>query len=415
MSVAPVYAKQAVTPDSDKETEDTVSRTASVDDDCIVITALYDNLSRLAEIHMHKILVPRLLIQILGFIVPHYPYLTKMEIKKCRISPYTIHEMSKFISITSITDICLDGSPIPEGNYASLLECRSMLTNLSLCRCNINDEVCKQIATKLHFSEPAEATLSTLNLSSNHITDVGAKYFGEALRNNRHLRYLNLADNRIGDEGANHIFHALIDFPLTYDEIMAKRRRYITYLRSRQAIYIKYYTEWDSRSLDDYSMMSKKSVKKPASTVKHKAKKDKKSSATVDDIMHVRAELMADELMGPFLDPFISCYTKYVDGYCHCVGNMVLCNLNLCYNNLSFASLKKLQAVLFYQSANKKPNQTGLMRVLLEGNNLPLVCSEMVRVNEMLHRNVVNFSSKYVSNKQRTRARISVIPERNIK
>lgn len=418
ISLAPAFAKLATTPDSDKETDDTASRTTSIADDSVFITALYDDANRLAEIRMHKIRVPRVMMQILSLVVPHYPYLTKLVLKGCHVNAYTVYEISKFLSLTTITDINLDGSAIPQGNYALLLESQSKLASLSLCRCNINDEVCKQLSSKLHNTEPAEATLSSLNLSSNHITDAGAKHLGEALRNNRQLRYLNLADNRIGDDGANHIFHALTDFPLTYDETMAKRQRHMTYLRSKQALYLKYLTQCDSKSLDDFSMISKKSAKK-MTPMKSKSKKDRmKSSETDEDYLSIRAEMLANELIGPFIDPFIPIFTKFVDGYCHCIGNMVLCHLNLCYNRLTYISLKKLQAVLFYQSVNKKPNQTGLMRVLLEGNALPLACSEMERISEMLHRNVVNFSAKYVANKLKARARISrisVIPERIVK
>ncbi|KAJ8711839.1 hypothetical protein PYW08_008793 [Mythimna loreyi] len=72
--------------------------------------------------------------------------------------------------------------------------------------------------------EPAEPTLLVLNLSSNHITDVGAKHLAEALRNNRHLRYLNISDNHVGDDGAKFIFEVLAEFPLNNNEIQDKKR-----------------------------------------------------------------------------------------------------------------------------------------------------------------------------------------------
>lgn len=309
--------------------------------------------------------------------------------------------MSKFLSLTTITEICLDDSPIPESNYALLLQNQSKLSSLSLSRCTINDEVCKQIAVTLKFLEPAEATLLTLNLSSNHITDAGAKHLGEALRTNRHLRYLNLAGNRIGDEGANHIFHALIDFPLTYDETKEKLKRRLAYLRARQAAYLECLMSCDSRSLDDFSMINKKSPKK-STAAKNKVKK--LPNETVNTSMHVEAEMIINKPFPLFKDPFESSFIRFVDGDSHCVGNMVLCYLNLCYNDLSYSSLKKLQAVLLYQSVSKNTNQTGLMRVLIEGNQLPSTCSEIGRISELLHKNVVNFIPKFLVNKQRTLA-----------
>lgn len=229
-------------------------------EECLTIAAFYDTLNRLAEIVLQKENVPTILIQFFGIILPLQPLLYRLTFKRCLLSGYCVHEISKFLSQTSITEICLDDTRIAEGNYALLLQKPSSLINLSLCRCDITDEVCEQIASTLQIEEPAGTKLACLNLSSNHITDIGAKHFGVALRTNRHLRHLNLADNRITDEGADHIFRALKDFPLTYDEIIKKRWRRFEFLKTRHSIYKKFYRN-ESKSMENLNSDTKKTRK----------------------------------------------------------------------------------------------------------------------------------------------------------
>ncbi|CAF1517281.1 unnamed protein product, partial [Adineta steineri] len=52
-------------------------------------------------------------------------------------------------------------------------------------------------------------TLTTLNLSSNHIGDVGAERLADALRQNTTLITLGIERNRIEDAGAQHLAHGL--------------------------------------------------------------------------------------------------------------------------------------------------------------------------------------------------------------
>lgn len=123
---------------------------------------------------------------------------------------------------------------------------------------------------------------------------------------------------------------------------------------------------------------------------------EKGERASADDSYYCKSELIAaNEFMDPFIDPFDEDYVKTVDGYSWCVGNMVLCFLNVSYNNLTYESLKTLLVVLEHQSTHN--HETGLLRVVLEGNVLPKSCTEMEKIKEMLKRNVINWTPRFSS------------------
>ncbi|XP_028177840.1 leucine-rich repeat-containing protein 71-like isoform X2 [Ostrinia furnacalis] len=410
----------------DDRTTATSASEMSFDEDAIFITTYYDNVNNLTEIYLAKIRpVPRSLMQIIGYLAPSYEYLTKITLYACNIDSLVIHELSKILPKTAITDVCLDGSPVPEGNYFNLLDHNeTRIKYLSLCRCKINDEVCKEIASRLHYLCPAERTLLLLNLSSNHITDEGAKCLGQALRTNRHLRYLNLADNHIGDDGADFIFDSLIEFRLTYDETMKKRKRRLEYLKAKRSFLMKFLAECDAtKESDEYSQFSRKSgtKKKKTSVTSLKNKGFKKDISKKDKLISgedglLRAELFANELLGPFIDPFSPLNTVLRDGYSHCTGNMVLCYLNLSYNRLAYPSMKKLVALLQYQKLIKRPTQSGLVKVGIEGNCIPVSCVEYQKINDLtrLAKSAHNISGRMsiTGLKSRSRqARISLVPQ----
>lgn len=342
----------------------------------LVVDALYDNQDELVEIMISRAkYIPRKLMQCIGLLSPYFKYLTKISIIKSNLDVSTLHELSKTLQMSNLSDVCLDESFLSEANYATLLNETTKLRNLSLSKCRINDDVCEQIAAKLDFAAPAGQTLMLLNLSSNHISDRGAKSLAQALRANRCLRYLSLADNHISDEGAFQLFDVLKEFPLTYDEIQQKRVRYVRYLKEKRAIYMDYFDD-DTRSLDDYSRKStasKRSKASAASTIAS-TKKSKK------------AELMSLELLGPFVDPYSPDCTKIKEGWSYCMGNVRLAYLNLAYNRLSYLSLKRIKTMLLYQSGIKIPN-SGLMKLVIDGNPFPF-CSELDVISQLLVNNV---------------------------
>ncbi|XP_004931382.1 uncharacterized protein LOC101738863 isoform X2 [Bombyx mori] len=381
--------------------------------DTIVIESIYDNMNNLVEIVINKVSnVPRILMQLIGLMVPYFRKLNRINIRNCKTNVYTIHELRKMIPFSTITDVCLNGSTLSEINYATLLDSPIRLNHLSLSKCLISDDVCVQIASKLQLFGPAEANLLTLDLSINEITDVGATSLAEALKTNRNLRYLNLAGNRITDDGACSLFNYLIDFPLSCDEIVEKRRRRIGYLRAKRDLIMKYIGECDSKSFDEYSQISKKSTvkkrKTSATSVKGKgySRKEKlKRSSLTDDDLNCKAEMLANEMLGPYMDPFGPGSTKIKDGEFFCIGNLVLCYLNLAYNNLTYTSITKLHQVLIQQAQHKKHGQPGLIKIVLDGNELPIACTELTQIYEILNKNISCFGSHTYSEGMRRKSR----------
>lgn len=371
-----------------------------IDDHTLVLTAFYDHSNRLVEINMNNFRyqsVPRVLMQLIALIVPYNRQLTKFTIKRCRINMHTIYELSKILLITNITDVCLDQSPVREGNYDILLsDDASCIRNISLSRCNINDIVCERIAARLRHREPAEKTLLVLNLSSNHITDVGVKQLGEALRTNRHLRYLNIADNSISDVGARYIFDVLTEFNLSCEEVMGKRHRYIKYIKKKQILFYKCVRHLTGTSDDNGS--NKKSKKGTSGKNKMTMKRDKTKESPVgsmsDECITVKAEMMAADLMGPFEDPFSPSTVNVKDGCTYSVGNLTLCYLNMAYNNLTYLSVQRLLAVILHQQTYTNSRLCGLLNVVIEGNYIPSNCTELKTLNTELLKRMMLFGSR---------------------
>ncbi|KAJ8722490.1 hypothetical protein PYW07_003670 [Mythimna separata] len=389
--------------------------TGSDDDEEITlpITTSYDLQDHLTAILINKFqkeTIPRDVIALLALILPNYRNLYKFTIKKCRIDMHALHELGKMLPYTTITDICLDDCPLKQANCEELLQNTTFLKNLSLCRCNINDAVCKRMAATLHYLKPAENSLETLNLSSNRIGDEGAKYFAEALRSNRHLRYLNLAGNLITDEGASQIFNILIEFPLTYDENINRRQRFLEYLKNKIGVNkdcLRFSLPQKSveksfsninvriRSHDKMNVSYHNIVSplKRSSSQKKNIKRDIAKSQSLRSILSEvnlpkKAELMSREMIGPFVDPFCpSCVT--VGEKPHCIGNFVLCYLNLAYNDLTLMSVSKLLTVVEYQRCHYKPDACGLIKVVLEGNSLPVACTKLTILQEMLKQHML--------------------------
>lgn len=296
---------------------------------------------------------------------------------------------------TKITDVCLDSTFLREGNYHILLEEATSLKHLSLSRCKINDEVCQLIFARLDAAQPAEKLLLTLNLSSNRITDVGVKSIGEVLRKNRHLRYLNLADNLITDEGAMHIFNALTEFPLLAEEIMDKRARNIKYLKIKHTIYRQCLQNIETKIFEKPrrdSITKKPTKKKKVTSLSQKTEKPSVTSDIfpIHTPRHIaKAEMMTLELIGPFVHPFDKAHITIKDGYPYCHGNLILSYLNLAYNDLTYLSLKKLLVVIQSQQNYIISPACGLMKVVLDGNNLPSHCYEIDAINDILNGRII--------------------------
>lgn len=302
---------------------------------------------------------------------------------------------------SNLTDICLDDTYVPEGNYYVLLDHTSNLKYLSLNRCKINDNVCKEIALRIDFGGAAEKSLRILDLSTNLITDVGAKYFGDVLRRNRHLLHLNFLGNKISDTGFDYLMKHLHEFPLTYEEILDMRSRNFQYYQRKKEIYDRCVEEIARTQKSESIQLSEKNLSFSNKHSKFK-KTQKPAQQRVEVVSHVDlAEKMTKDMLGKRNIPFddVNCFRK--DNYYYSIGNFKLCSLNVAYNNLEFGSLLKILKILKYQCLLRKQSaQTGLLRIVLEGNYFPNSCPELEKI--FLYLNKATNSLIPISTQQQT-------------
>lgn len=383
-----------VSPNTPNAGSDNAS-TIENDEDAIQVILIYDYSDNLVGLQFDKNKnIPCEVIKIFGLVIPFHVYLTSITIST-GLDAFIIYELCKILPISKITDICLDGCILGEGNYYMLLDTKSCLVNLSLSRCQMGDVVVEMIASRLVHPLPGSKLLA-LNLSTNRITDVGAKSIGKALRGNIKLVYLNLADNMITDEGADAILNTCLEYPLNQIEVLEARQRNLDYLKARNLRIADMLAELKA-DLDVYRKLTRK--RKTAVPVSKKAKgvdRDRESSikslsiGDVDSFFSDKAEAMAMESLGTFIDPHSPDNVVARDGMVFCKGNNTLAYLNLAYNSLSYCSVKKLYEVLRYQNTPMDLDTIpkGLVNVCLDGNPLPVTSREMSFIDHILDFNL---------------------------
>ncbi|XP_028158546.1 uncharacterized protein LOC114351500 [Ostrinia furnacalis] len=411
-------SKVELTLDMDKDDRSCTTMRMSVASEIepgIQIFAFYDSVDNLVQLRYDKNRhLPRIIFKILGMIIQFHPYLHTITINS-GIDQTGIYEISKFLPLSHITDLCLDGTFIEESNYHILLENVNCLRHLSLARCSVNDEVLEQIASCLSYPLPASRTLSILNLSSNKITDLGAKHLSEALRSNRQMSYLNLSGNMLTDSGAGYLFNTLLKFPLSFAELLASRSRHMTYLMQKNALVMQKVKELRAGDFEKRAARRKTAVK-PISTPKKDKKgvekepslrsfSESKSYGNFEAVFIEKATQMAEAVLGEFHDPFDGQSTVISEGVVYSQGNNTLCYLNLSFNNLSYVSLTKLLKVLTYQKeSGRKPR--GLVNISIEGNLMPVMCRELQLIDDMLDTGLMLQTRRYSLPKKRTQSKV---------
>lgn len=267
-----------------------------------------------------------------------------------------LYEISKLLPHSNLTDVCLDNTHFTQNNYDILLELSSHLRYLSLRRCNVNYKICSNIAANLSVG-CLGGNLYALDLTSNNIGDLGAKSLGIALRSNRTLSYLNISDNKITDEGAAFIIEALMEFRLTREEIIEKRKRFFKWYKMRQEVFAKCLTDALAEA-----------------EVKYKSRQEKKSNRRRSTLIDQQspnelAEMKTNLIVGTITDPFTPEHTFIRDGNVYCFGNLKVSYLNLAFNNIEYFSIRKILDVLRYQHIHKDIG-TGIIKITIDGNRI---------------------------------------------
>ncbi|XP_053605447.1 uncharacterized protein LOC128672367 isoform X2 [Plodia interpunctella] len=357
------------------------------DDNCDVYTlyAMTDVAHHLTELSVAPCQeIPLFLMKVLSLCIPYNIYLNKL-IMKCTLTSPAFYETIVLLTTSHITELYLDDSRLCEHNYDILLDYQTHLQLLSLARCSLTDDDCALLFSKLEYPNPASKNLNTLILSSNFISNIGAGHIANTLRSNRALMYLNLSGNRIRDAGAMEIFRTLMEFPITSEEIMQKRRRTIYHLKLRKEVYQKCYKQLMSTPVLDMSedRSSKRRNTQPGILRRRQSMSMAGTDFMSASVAAVRAEKMTAELVAENIDPFSVESTIIRDNILYSKGNMVLSYLNLSYNYVGYESVVKLIEVMKYQALVGTYPELGLVGLQLDGNELPR-CREVEALSALL-------------------------------
>ncbi|XP_063537439.1 uncharacterized protein LOC134746809 [Cydia strobilella] len=340
-------------------------------ENAIQLTIVYSRAGHAVEITINACPFPinRKLTDVISLSLPYHTRLNKFTCRGKGLDHGVIAEIVKMMQFSNLTDICLDNTFVPQGTYYVLLDQASTLRCLSLSKCRINDIVCRKIAERLEYNGPASRNLRILNLSCNLITDIGAQALGHSLRTNRHIIHLNLCGNSITSVGAGYLLEPLSEFLLSTDEIKERIRRRRDFYSKKVAIPKSSTSTHTNLSIENGKNLKDGEFLQKISSV---------HSKTVVNLTGVDEKVVVED----FSDPS---NTVFKNGRRFSIGNLTLCSLNLGYNYLDYTILSRIIDVLIYQKDQERSlRRTGLLRIVIEGNNLPVGCEEYSKIEMCL-------------------------------
>ncbi|XP_059688077.1 leucine-rich repeat-containing protein 71 [Gavia stellata] len=271
--------------------------------------------------------------------------------------------------------LSLEGNPLPEPAFHTLMGNASTLAHLSLRNNSIGDAAARLIGQSLSTPSSSSRSLVSLVLSFNRISDLGAGYIAkhpscpsalQGLRLNRSLLSLSLANNDIGDAGAIRLAEILGPFALTHAEVVERRRLLLAETLGQSRTTPK---EMEGQSEHPSSLRGGAAPDKlpPAKHGKTPAKKKAPDPAEPPQPLLEEARQHQGSVILP--------------------GNRALLNLNLTHNHITERGLGAFLAALEGQRQEKKPKvpgQQGLLRLSLEKNCIPPTSLAFARLQELL-------------------------------
>ncbi|KAI9540119.1 hypothetical protein NQZ68_002053 [Dissostichus eleginoides] len=317
--------------------------------------------------------------------------------------PMVISLVNTISLCSNLRDVTLEGNHLPEQSYHLLLCEDSVLTHLSLRNNRIGDEGARLIGSALSTTRSANKNLVSLNLAFNAIGDAGATHIAQGLRLNRALLVLSLSNNQIGDSGAAHLAEILVEFPLTHEEVVDRRKMLLERTQT-SSLRVDGEQPADQLPLVASSSSLSKGKKKEASKKednptanKENPKSNKKSSdvkvsqskgakqsgkekqlAAQEDKSNTalnEQQVECEEVENPLLDQSV----QHRDGEIILPGNTTLSSLNLAGNRITEKSLP-----LFLKSLEKQGEGGGLLRLCLQRNRFPADCECYVKIKELM-------------------------------
>ncbi|XP_077600231.1 leucine-rich repeat-containing protein 71 isoform X4 [Stigmatopora nigra] len=317
------------------------------------------------------------------------------------------------------------------------------LTHLNLRNNRIEDEGVRLLASGLSTSRSANRSLISLNLSFNHIGDVGAGYLAKGLRFNRTLLFLTLSNNHIGDLGATQLAMVFGEIVLTHEEIVQRRKLLLEKMhsitdppgvmqqhkevpsrgingktiwretrtickRTQKGTLKKLKCICSTSAVDDHSCVAKiasdqvpsiasnaslnlnKGENKSTAKKRETSKPDGKRAPTKDQKCLKKAEgqdmeekthVFDQENKKPLdlVSPLLNESARQRDGELVLPGNTTLVSLSLAGNRITEVSLPQFLTSLQMQEGGK-----GLLRLCLQRNNFALECESYVKLKELM-------------------------------
>ncbi|KAJ6652432.1 hypothetical protein lerEdw1_011550 [Lerista edwardsae] len=345
-------------------------------------------------------------------------------------------------SCTSLKTLVLEGNPLPERSFYKLITDESTLAHIALRNNGLDDEAARLIGQALASLKASSKSLVSVNLSYNHITDLGAGYIADGLRLNRSLLSLSLAHNQIGDQGATKLAEVLGPFALTHPEVVERRRLLLekeAHERVRmpqriQEVKAERPASHGSNTAIDKLQTAKSGKgagkkKEPAKKEKEKEKEEKEkgqaSGGTVvqaggggaqakkEDAKQAkkaapapeqkasrgkgaksgskdkRAQIVEVEVSEPteIMNPLLE-QAEHRDGKVFLPGNRVLIYLNLIRNHITEQGLRAFLEAMQRQSSSIAPHgakgPSGLLRLSLAKNNYPAESRVFAQIQELM-------------------------------
>ncbi|CAL8086962.1 unnamed protein product [Calicophoron daubneyi] len=321
------------------------------------------------------------------------------------LSSAQITQLASFLSINNtIRQLTIDANEkLDDSCLAQLIDDSINLTKLQLRYCCLGPAEAKHIAMRLGITTSANSKLLSLDLSGNQLGDKGTIYLAEALRTNRTLLTLSLSNNNIGDIGAGALATVLSQFFLTHDEIVQRRLLISEMFLSENASQKQEQEQKEEKvatkgkktensppkkgvedsefdgSRIDLSESDDSSANPNGSKTAPKGKpgRTSRNAKQVADQVPIDGSPDLAQNVHPFLEK-----PEYVEPYgLRVTGNFVVAFLNLSRNKISCSGLEKLLSTVKFQvellNSGTKVNGTGLMKLLLRGNQFDETCKEM--------------------------------------
>ncbi|XP_057684392.1 leucine-rich repeat-containing protein 71 isoform X8 [Corythoichthys intestinalis] len=280
----------------------------------------------------------------------------------------------------SLRVITLEGNPLLDHNHHLLFSEGNALTHLNLRNNQIEDEGARLLGAGLSTSKSANRNLISLNLSFNHIGDVGAGHIAKGLRFNRTLLFLSLSNNHIGDSGATQL--ATSSSPVDAEHVAKLSNDQLPSVASNATS--------NSNRGENKSTAKKRETSKPdgkrAPTKDQKCLKkaegqdmEEKTHVFDQEVPRTYSITKMNKKPLEMVSPLLNESTRQRDGELVQPGNTTLVSLSLAGNRITEVSLPQFLTSLQMQEGGK-----GLLRLCLQRNHFALECEPYIKLKELM-------------------------------